>query len=193
MHSANRRSQSRLPAAQTSGASSSVRIFCILAVALRPSPSESLPLPHSQSDSLEMGAGSSSAASKARHDAPSSRTFAVTQTTILSAAHSLRIQELEAQVRELKARPALAPAPSPPHVSELTGLYSASIALSTSRRDEAYMKEVFDRHKATERGIEREDALIAALQEVDAPVLTEQTSVFRLADKNMNGYVGFDE
>ena len=135
-----------------------------------------------------MGAGSSSSASKARHDA-----FAVTQTSILSEVHALRIQELEAQVRELKARLALAPAPSPPHVSVLTGLSSAPIALSASRCDEAFMKEVFDRHKAAERGIEREDALIAALQEVDAPVLMEQTSVFRLADTNRNGYVGFDE
>jgi hypothetical protein len=138
-----------------------------------------------------MGAGSSSAASKSRHDAPSSRTFAVTQTSMLSAAHALRIQELEAQVRELKA--ALAPAPSPLHVSELAGLYSASIALSALRRNEAHMTKVFDRHKDAERGIEREDALIAALREVDAPVLMEQTSVSRLADTNMNGYVGFDE
>ncbi len=74
--------------------------------------------------------------------APSSRAFAVTQTSILPEAHALRIQELEAQVRELKARPALAPAPSPPHVSDLTGLSSASIALSAARRDETYMKEV---------------------------------------------------
>ncbi len=36
---------------------------------------------------------------------------------------------------------------------------------------------MFDRHRDAERGIEREDALIAALQEVDAPVLMEQTSV----------------
>ena len=75
------------------------------------------PLGSTPPSSLEMGAGSSSAASKGRRDAPSSGTSALTQTSVPSAAHSLRIQDLEAQVRELKARPAPAPAPSPPHVS----------------------------------------------------------------------------
>ena len=75
------------------------------------------PLGSTPPSSLEMGAGSSSAASKGRRDAPSSGTSALTQTSVLSAAHSLRIQDLEAQVRELKARPDPAPAPSPPHVS----------------------------------------------------------------------------
>lgn len=75
------------------------------------------PLGSTPPSSLEMGAGSSSAASKGRRDAPSSGTSALTQTSVPSAAHSLRIQDLEAQVRELKARPAPAPAPSPPPVS----------------------------------------------------------------------------
>ena len=66
--------------------------------------------------SLEMGAGSSSAASKGRRDSPSSGTSALTQTSVPSGAHSLRIQDLEAQVRELKARAVPAPAPSPPNV-----------------------------------------------------------------------------
>ncbi len=109
-----------------------------------------------------------------------------------------RIQELEAQIDALtlKAQPEvqdrLASSASLNHRLELTGLYSESIVLSAARRDETYMKEVFNRRKDAEHGM-REDALIDALREVDAPVLMEQTSVFRLADKNMNGCVGFDE
>jgi hypothetical protein len=77
---------------------------------------------------------------------------------------------------------------------ELTRLYSESIALSAMRRDQEHMKAVFDRLRDVEHGMSK-DALIAALREVDAPVLSKESNwaVFRLADTNMNGYVDFDE
>ena len=68
-----------------------------------------------------MGAGSSAAASKGRRHAPSSGTSALTQTSALPAPHTskdaVRMQDLEAQVRELTARPAAASSRSPPHFS----------------------------------------------------------------------------
>jgi hypothetical protein len=55
------------------------------------------------------------------------------------------------------------------------------------------MRAVFDRHRDVEHGMSR-DALIAALREVDAPVISkEPDAVLRLADTNMNGLVEFDE
>ena len=55
------------------------------------------------------------------------------------------------------------------------------------------MKAVFGRHRDVEHGMSR-DALIAALREVDAPVISkEPDAVLRLADTNMNGLVEFDE
>jgi hypothetical protein len=126
---------------------------------------------------------------------------------------AVRIQELEAQVRDLKARLTAdassvgsfsgpqAPfqismqCPSALIRDQDSERCSRSIALSALRRDQAHMREVFERHKdfghCNRMG---KDALIAALKEVDAPVVIEECdAVFRLADTNMNGYVDCDE
>ena len=124
---------------------------------------------------------------------------------------AVRIQELEAQVRDLKAR-LTADASSVGSFSGLQAPFqismqspsaltrdqdsercSRSIALSALRRDQAHMSSVFNRHKDVDNRMSK-DALIAALQEVDAPVaIKECDAVFRLADTNMDGFVDFDE
>ncbi len=73
---------------------------------------------------------------------------------------------------------------------------SESIALSASRCDEAYMREVFERCRDVDDGMSKE-ALICALKEVDAPVLlsniNDSDAVFCLAATNTNGHVAFAE
>ena len=111
-----------------------------------------------------------------------------------------QVNALRAQLHDLEVRlAATGTSPTDVHVAhdtkrlELTRLYSESIALSAMRRDQEHMRAVFDRHRDVEHGMSR-DALIAALREVDAPVISkEPDAVLRLADTNMNGLVEFDE
>jgi hypothetical protein len=71
------------------------------------------------------------------------------------------------------------------------------MALSAARRDLAHMKAVFERHKDVEGGLSKA-ALVAALKEVDAPVLSSsegasEDSLFRRADTNLSGAVDQNE
>ena len=70
------------------------------------------------------------------------------------------------------------------------------MALSAARRDLAHMKAVFERHKDVDGGLSKA-ALVAALKEVDAPVLSSsegasEDSLFRRADTNASNYVDLD-
>ena len=71
------------------------------------------------------------------------------------------------------------------------------MALSAARNDAAHMQAVFDRHTDVEGGLSKA-ALMAALKEIDAPVLSSsdgasEDSLFRRADTNLSGYVDFSE
>ena len=69
-----------------------------------------------------------------------------------------------------------------------------SIARSIAQRDdEEYIREVFDRHYTQD--LSSKDALILALQQVDAPVLLNDDwdAVLGLANTDTNGYVDFPE
>jgi hypothetical protein len=75
--------------------------------------------------------------------------------------------------------------------------YAKSIALSAKRRDDAHMKDVFERHKDVDGGLSKA-AFIAALKEVEAPVLFSSDSaseddLFRRADTNASGSVDLSE
>ena len=81
-----------------------------------------------------------------------------------------------------------------------TAQFAREISLAAQRKDEAFMREVFNRH-ATKEKISA-SALIAALKEVAAPVLAAASSegscdtadyVFRRADANLSGDVDFSE
>jgi hypothetical protein len=166
-------------------------------------------------------------------------TSALAPTHALSVAdeceHSLRIQELEAQVCDLSARLSAAAdsvglfskphAPSrsgekspststPSRDAALTGAlvevnraseparfpatYADHIALTAKRRDKEQMKAVFEGHKDVDgKGLSKA-ALMAALLEVAAPVLSSsdgasEDSLFRRADTNRSNYVDLDE
>ena len=67
------------------------------------------------------------------------------------------------------------------------------MALSAHRRELAHMEAVFKRYKDVDGGLSKA-ALIAALKEVDAPVLSSsdgasEDSLFRRADTNLSGAV----
>jgi hypothetical protein len=82
--------------------------------------------------------------------------------------------------------------------SDSPASYADHIALSAKRRDRKQMQAVFDRHKDVEgKGLSKA-ALMAALTEVSAPVLSSsdgasEDSVFRRADTNCSNYVDLDE
>jgi hypothetical protein len=86
----------------------------------------------------------------------------------------------------------------PPAAGVLPVTYADHIALSAKRRDRKQMQAVFDRHKDVEgKGLSKV-ALMAALKEVSAPVLSSsdgasEDSVFRRADTNCSNYVDLDE
>ena len=75
--------------------------------------------------------------------------------------------------------------------------YAKYIALSAKRRDDAAMKVVFERHKDVAGGLSKA-AFIAALKEVEAPVLfssdsTSEDALFARADTNASGCVDLSE
>ena len=79
-----------------------------------------------------------------------------------------------------------------------------AVAAAIKRMDEAFMRQVFERH-ASSRGMLSASTLIPALKEVEAPMLQTSTShdspgsvslegeVFRRVDANLNGFVDFAE
>jgi hypothetical protein len=87
--------------------------------------------------------------------------------------------------------------PSPPTATESPIDYAKSIALSAKRRDDAHMKGVFERHKDVDGGLSKA-AFIAALKEVEAPVLfssdnASEDNLFSRADSNASGSVDLSE
>ena len=86
---------------------------------------------------------------------------------------------------------------SPPSSAECPTDYFKPMSLSAARRDESHMKAVFERHKDVEGGLSK-TALMAALRDVDAPVLStgegnSEDDVFRRGDSNMSGFVDLNE
>ncbi len=87
--------------------------------------------------------------------------------------------------------------PSPPTATDSPIDYAKSIALSAKRRDDAHMKGVFERHKDVDGGLSKA-AFIAALKEVEAPVLfssdsASEDNLFLRADTNASGSVDLGE
>ena len=87
--------------------------------------------------------------------------------------------------------------PSPPAVADSPTDYAKCIALGSKRRDSAYMKELFERHKDVDGGLSQA-AFIAALKEIEAPVLfssdsASDDSLFLRADTNASGCVDQNE
>jgi hypothetical protein len=129
--------------------------------------------------------------------------------------HVTRIRELEAQVRDLQALVSRQSAHAPPlslpsettirvdmfltdEVSStelITNVdFDRAFSSALRRKDVAFMREVFDRH--ADKGELSPAQLMAALQEVDAPVLLDDSpadSLFRRADANLSGFLDFSE
>ena len=78
--------------------------------------------------------------------------------------------------------------------------YAKYVALAAARRDKVNMKAVYELHKDVDGGLSKA-ALVAALNEVDAPVLSSseaasedskaasEDSLFRRADSKLSGAV----
>ena len=86
---------------------------------------------------------------------------------------------------------------SHPTAAQSTVNYDLSMALSAHRRELAHMEAVFKRFKDVDGGLSK-SALISALKEVGAPVLSSsdgasEDSLFRRADTNLSGYVDQNE
>jgi hypothetical protein len=121
-----------------------------------------------------------------------------------------RIRILQAQVRELNSsdfsekRLGVIQNQCLSHDSGVSNTVQMdrAVAAAVKRMDEAFMRQVFERH-ASSRGMLSATALISALQEVEAPMLQTSTNrdspgsveseVFRRVDANLNGLVDFDE
>jgi hypothetical protein len=76
--------------------------------------------------------------------------------------------------------------------------YAESMALNAKRRDKAHMQAVFERHRDIEEKGLSKAALMAALREVGAPVLSSsdgasEDSLFHRADTNMSNFVDLNE
>jgi chromosome segregation ATPase len=81
-----------------------------------------------------------------------------------------------------------------------TAQFALEISLAAQRKDEAFMREIFNRHATKEKLCA--SALTTALKNVAAPMLADASSegscdtadyVFRRADANMSGDVDFAE
>jgi hypothetical protein len=75
--------------------------------------------------------------------------------------------------------------------------YAKFISLNAKRRDKVHMQATFERYRDVEGGLSK-TALMAALTEVDAPVLSSsdgaaEDSVFRRADTDSSNYIDLDE
>ncbi len=97
----------------------------------------------------------------------------------------------------MNSAPNANPIYSPPTATASSTDYAKSIALAANRRDDAHMKDVFERHKDVEGGLSK-DAFIAALKEVEAPVLfssdsASEDNLFQRADTNASGCVDLGE
>jgi ankyrin repeat protein len=135
-----------------------------------------------------MGAGASSTASNDQRSATSSGASLLSRISVSSVAqaskHSRRIQELESQVRELKAQ------------SLVKTLSDAAIS-SLKRRDKVYMEEVFNRHSEPV-GLCANN-LVSALHEMDAEIFSANISevdaatALKKVDSGKKGYATFNE
>ena len=79
--------------------------------------------------------------------------------------------------------------------SSLIAEFTHTVTAAQKRKDRTFMRVVFDRH-AGSKGQLSAPELMAALKEVEAPVLTNGSSaesIFRRADANLSGAVDFDE
>jgi hypothetical protein len=165
-----------------------------------------------------MGGGASSAAQKSDGgDASKTASSTISPASVLSVKDKLRVKELESQVhvleerasgdaariRDLEARLRASEAhisvtqPSESISGDSASDYAKFSVLSAARRDEWRMKAVFERHKDVAGGLSQ-TALMAALREVEAPVLsssefTSDNSIFRRADSNLSGAIDQNE
>jgi hypothetical protein len=89
-----------------------------------------------------------------------------------------------------------AAAVEPPSQSSSLVEFSHTVTAAQQRKDEAFMRQVFDRHCGSQGELSA-PALMAALTEVQAPVLASAASsaddIFRRADANLSGAVDFAE
>ena len=94
------------------------------------------------------------------------------------------------------SKTAVAASPSPPSAA----LFARAISDADQRKDDAFMRKVFNRHATKEKL--PASALIAALKDIAAPVLVAATmdgasdvvvDVCRRATANMSGDVNFSE
>ena len=89
-----------------------------------------------------------------------------------------------------------AAAESQSDASSLIAEFTHTVTAAQKRKDKTFMRVVFDRH-AGSKGQLSAPELMAALKEVEAPVLTcdgsSEENMFRRADANLSGAVDFDE
>ena len=157
-----------------------------------------------------MGAGASSTKSSASNANPSINRESVLQLAQKSKdassasliqdlqaqarSDAARIQTLEAQVRELKSSEfsekrhyVTQSQRDAPHTVQM----DSAVAAAMKRRDENFMRQVFNRH-ADSNGKLSEPAVVVALKEIQAPIML-QGDTFRRADVNLTGLVDFAE
>jgi WD40 repeat protein len=143
-----------------------------------------------------MGGGASSTASKSQRDAPSSGASANTRIFVSAVAQNskdaTRIQDLEAQVRDLKAQLSL-----PRAADSVYAECHKGIVNGMNRRNEKKLLQIFDHHKLKkDRGIPGKN-ISAALREAKAPVIPkgekEVAEVMKQFARNGNQTLEFGE
>ncbi len=89
-----------------------------------------------------------------------------------------------------------ATAESQSDASTIIAEFTRTVTAAQKRKDKTFMRIVFDRHAGSKDQLSAPE-LMAALKEVEAPVLTgdgsSEENMFRRADANLNGAVDFDE
>jgi hypothetical protein len=156
---------------------------------------------------VKMGGGASSTASKRQGDAPSSVPSASSRAHVSAIAQSskdttriIRIQDLEAQVHDLKARPSLCP-PGPSAADSVAAECYAGVIKGVSRRNEKTLLQIFNRHKLKpeDSGLrdDNHDQIIQALREANAPInpknKEEVAEVMKQFDRDGNKMLEFGE